>query len=136
MCPRSCMPAIVAMLSLAGAPSGIGQPTKATTRTFTLLGTVQPPLDHLPAETHAVRITGDARILIRIRIDKILVGTAPWKQGQTMAFLIHSPSLMFGPRDVSGQQFRFTFSAEEGPVPEGGCRYCLTALADTDKARK
>jgi hypothetical protein len=120
----------LAMLSTTG-DSG-SQSGNAAKQTFALLGTVDMQNADLPKDVPLVPVTFDARFVIRVRIDKVLVGESPWKEGATVAFLIHSRSRMFGRHNVKGEQFRFTFEVQKGPVAERDCRYCITALAKTE----
>jgi hypothetical protein len=106
-----------------------GQTEKPARPTFAFLGTVDMQKSDVPKDMPLVPVTFDARFVIRVRIDRILAGEAPWKQGTTVAFLIHSPARMFGRYDVKGEQFRFTFAVEQGTVAKRDCRYCITDLA-------
>jgi hypothetical protein len=122
----------LAMLSTTGYSSAGTQTGNTAKQSFALLGTVDMQDADLPKDVPLVPVTFDARFVIRVRIDKVLVGESPWKEGATVAFLIHSPSRMFGRHNVKGEQFRFTFAVEKGPVAERDCRYCITALAKAE----
>ena len=136
MYPPSSLPTIVAMLSLASAPSGIGQSTEAATRTFTLIGAAEVQFAELPKEPRAIRVTPDAHIFIRVRVNRILDGDAPWKEGTRVAFLVHSTKSLLGHPLINGEQYRFTFAVQEGPVADGDCRYCITDLASVRSDKK
>ena len=54
-------------------------------------------------------ITYDPRFDLGVRIERVTVGNSPWRVGDLVTFLIHSPTLLLG-GNYSGQQFALTFS--------------------------
>jgi hypothetical protein len=54
-------------------------------------------------------ITYDPRFEIGARVERIALGEPPWRVGDRVTFVIHSPSLLLGSRFV-GEQFELTFS--------------------------
>jgi hypothetical protein len=54
-------------------------------------------------------ITYDPRFEIGARIERVPLGKSPWRAGDRVTFVIHSPTLLL-PSDFSGRQFELTFS--------------------------
>jgi hypothetical protein len=54
-------------------------------------------------------ITYDAHFEIGARVERVTLGQSPWRVGDRVTFLIHSPVSLLGSA-FSGQQFALTFS--------------------------
>src|SRR5262245_4474026 len=54
-------------------------------------------------------ITYDPRFEIGARVERVTLGNSPWRPGDRVTFVIHSPTLLLS-NDFSGQQFELTFS--------------------------
>lgn len=61
------------------------------------------------ASTPKEPITYDPRFEIGARVERITLGKSPWRPGDRVTFVIHSPALLL-PSDFSGQEFELTFS--------------------------
>ena len=61
------------------------------------------------ASTPKEPITYDPRFELGARVERVTAGDSPWRVGDLVTFLIHSPSLLLGD-NYSGQQFALTFS--------------------------
>jgi hypothetical protein len=57
-----------------------------------------------------IPITYDPRFLIGARVEQVTLGSSPWKVGESVRFLIHSPTLTLGGYPVDGQRYVLTFS--------------------------
>ncbi len=77
---------------------------------FTLVCTLfKGPAPGSSLQAPVVPITYDPRFQIGARIERVTRGIAPWRVGQIVTFVIHSPSLLL-PGNFAGQQFVLTFS--------------------------
>jgi hypothetical protein len=56
-----------------------------------------------------IPITYDPRFLIGARVETVTLGASPWKAGESLRFMIHSPTLMLG-GEFDGQRYAMTFS--------------------------
>jgi len=74
-----------------------------------------------------VPITYDPRFAILAKVEEVVAGSAPWRPGEKVLFLIHSPALMFGRYRFGGERFRFTF--QDLGTSAKDCRYCVAKLA-------
>lgn len=89
-------------------------PLEAVIR-VTLLG-----VPHLPDDgdggRRAWRIGGDAHWLVSVHVDQLVSGEAPFKVGETVHFLVHSPSMLFRGEGTasSTHQLRVTWTRVEG----------------------
>lgn len=54
-------------------------------------------------------ITYDPRFDVGARVERVIVGKSPWRVGDLVTFVIHSPTLMLGD-SFSGRQFQLTLS--------------------------
>lgn len=54
-------------------------------------------------------ITYDPHFEIGARIERVHLGDSPWRVGNVVTFVIHSPTLMLG-HNFAGKQFKLTFS--------------------------
>jgi hypothetical protein len=54
-------------------------------------------------------VTHDPRFEIGARVERIALGESPWRVGDRVTFVIHSPSVLL-PSSFVGQQFELTFS--------------------------
>lgn len=61
------------------------------------------------ASTPKEPITYDPRFDLGARIERVTMGNSPWRVGDLVTFLIHSPSLLLAD-NYSGRQFALTFS--------------------------
>jgi hypothetical protein len=61
------------------------------------------------ASTPTEPITYDPRFAVGARVERIALGESPWRAGDLVTFVIHSPTLLLGP-SFAGQQFALTFS--------------------------
>lgn len=57
-----------------------------------------------------IPITYDPMFVVGARVEHVMLGTSPWKVGESVRFLIHSPTLMLGGYQFDGQRFSMTFS--------------------------
>lgn len=74
-----------------------------------------------------VPITYDPRFAILAKVEEVVEGSAPWRPGEKVLFLIHSPARMFGQARFGGERFRFTFQDLVSSAKD--CRYCVVKLA-------
>jgi hypothetical protein len=61
------------------------------------------------ASTPREPITYDPRFDLGARIERVTLGKSPWRAGDLVTFVIHSPSLLLG-HTYSGRQFVLTLS--------------------------
>jgi len=61
------------------------------------------------ASTTKEPITYEPRFEIGARVERVTLGESPWRAGDRVTFLIHSPTLLL-PSDFAGQEFELTFS--------------------------
>ena len=82
------------------------------------------------ASTPREPITYDPRFELGARIERVTLGNSPWRVGDLVTFVIHSPSLLLGGA-YPGQQFVLTFSPFRAKTEadkvwfEPGTRYVL-----------
>lgn len=62
------------------------------------------------ASTPKEPITYDPRFEIGARIERVTLGKSPWRAGDRVTFVIHSPAILLR-NDFSAQQFELTFSS-------------------------
>jgi hypothetical protein len=61
------------------------------------------------ASTPKEPITYDPRFEIGARVERVTLGKSPWRAGDRITFVIHSPTVLLA-NDFSGQEFELTFS--------------------------
>src|SRR5688572_8229602 len=123
---------VVAVLALAFATGLLeptaGEPRSAKASSFVIVGAVTMSKELVPDGAALIPITFDARFIIRVKVERVVSGSAPWKAGSEQLFVIHSPVRMFGRHDIKGERFRFTFETDPQPASKEDCRYCVTGV--------
>ena len=61
------------------------------------------------ASTPKEPITYDPRFEIGARVERVTLGESPWRAGDRVTFVIHSPASLL-PSDFAAQEFELTFS--------------------------
>jgi hypothetical protein len=85
-------------------------PYKPTPSDFVVVCTLfKGPAPGATALTPKEPITYDPQFQIGARVERVTLGKSPWRAGDRVTFVIHSPTLLLS-NDFSGQEFELTFS--------------------------
>jgi len=79
----------------------------------------------------AITVQADPRFTIILFVENVGSGKSPWVEGDELVLGIHSATLLFGPADITGRRFEFSFMKL---APDSAyCEYCLVRATEVTK---